>query len=57
MCEKNVDSFVTEENAFSHPLHSFAVTKNVNLKFRLSSYLNKKIKENPLKIINEILSF
>ncbi|CAD8044258.1 unnamed protein product [Paramecium primaurelia] len=57
ICGQDVDSFLTEENAFSRPLHSYAVIKNEKLKIKLNSYLYKKIKDNPLKIINEILSF
>ncbi|CAD8146399.1 unnamed protein product [Paramecium pentaurelia] len=57
ICGQEVDSFVTEENAFLHPLHSYAVITNEKLKQRLNGYLKKKIKDNPLKIINEILNF
>ncbi|CAD8137572.1 unnamed protein product [Paramecium pentaurelia] len=57
ICGQDVDSFLNEENAFSRPLHSYAVIKNEKLKIKLNSYLYKKIKDNPLKIINEILSF
>ncbi|CAD8135022.1 unnamed protein product [Paramecium octaurelia] len=57
LCGQEVDSLVTEENAFTRPLHSYAVTKNEKLKLKLSGYLNKKIKDNPIKMINEMLSF
>ncbi|CAK78903.1 unnamed protein product (macronuclear) [Paramecium tetraurelia] len=57
ICEQEVDSFLNEENAFARPLHSYAVTKNEKLKLKLSGHLNKKIKDNPIKMINEILSF
>ncbi|CAD8139959.1 unnamed protein product [Paramecium octaurelia] len=57
ICGQEVDSFITEENAFLHPLHSFAVTTNEKLKQRLNVFLKKKIKDNPLKVIHDILSF
>ncbi|CAK83256.1 unnamed protein product (macronuclear) [Paramecium tetraurelia] len=57
ICGQEVDCFLTKENAFHHPLHSFAVTTNEKLKQSLNEFLIKKIQENPLKVIHDILNF
>ncbi|CAD8045736.1 unnamed protein product [Paramecium sonneborni] len=57
ICRQEVDSLINEEKAILHPFHSYAIIKQENLKSKIHNDLIRKIKDNPLKIMNEIMSF